>query len=219
MSKKLTGDEKLSLAGKIAELQRQVFLQAEYGFDPKKLDEHLQRAIEGQWGNRSWTVKDGVIYFTLVSNGKTGEEWITHLEGKGLPVGDYAKSVLRHKDFKPTKAGTVHSIAVLQGQLFSDNDRITKNIRAEAKKRKLVDPHAEVACLIRDMSSDEEIKEMGLDWIITMHEPIPDSDGDLDVLGTNRCADCRLFACDASPTSRRRRENGFAFAVAQGTQN
>jgi hypothetical protein len=219
MSTKLTGDQKLSLAGKIAELQRQVFLQAEYGFDPEKLDEHLQCAIEGRWASRAWTTKDGVIYFTLVSNGRTGEEWIAHLEAKSLPVGDYAKSVLRHPDFKPTKAGIVHHIAVLKGGLFSDNDRITKNICAEAKKRKMTDPHAEVACLIRDMLSDKEIKEMGLDWIITMHEPIPDSDGYPDVLGTNRYVDGRLGACDARPSRRWFRADGFAFAVAQGARN
>ena len=162
-----------------------------------------------------WTEKDGVIYFTLVSNGKTGEEWIVHLNGKGLPVGSYAQSVLRHKNFKPTKAGTVHQIGVIPGKLFSDDGRITKNIRADAKKRKMTDPHAEVACLIRDMFSDEEIKEMGLDWIITMHEPIPDSDGHPSVLGTNRCNDYRLGAYDGRPGRRWRSAYGFAFSVPQ----
>ena len=167
------------------------------------------------WTKR-WTEKDGVIYFTLVSNGKTGDEWITHFEGKKLSVGSYAQSVLRHKNFKPTKAGKVYNIAVLGGNLFSDNDRTTKSIHAEAKKRKMTDPHAEVACLIRDAFSDKEIEEMGLSLIITMHEPIPDSDGRPDVLGSRRSDDCRLYAYGAHPDDGWRCVNGFAFLAPQG---
>jgi hypothetical protein len=69
------------------------------------------------------------------------------------------------------------------------------------------------------MLSDKEIKEMGLDWIITMHEPIPDSDGFPCVLGTYRCGDSWLNACNAHPGSWWSREDGFAFAVAQGARN
>ena len=168
---------------------------------------------------KRWTEKDNVIYFTLVSNGKTGDEWINHFEGKKLPVGSYAQSVLRHKNFKPTKAGTVHNIAVLKGELFSEEDRITKNIRAEAKERKMTEPHAEVACLIRDAFSDKEIEEMGLSWIITMHEPIPVSDGDLGVLGSNRYDDYRLDAYNGAPDYEWNRDGGFVFSAPQGTQS
>jgi len=170
------------------------------------------------WMKR-WTEKDNVIYFTLVSNGKTGDEWINHFEGKKLPVGSYAQSVLRHKNFKPTKAGTVHNIVVLKGDLFSDENRITKNIRAEAKERKMTEPHAEVACLIRDAFSDKEIEEMGLSWINTMHEPIPDSGGDPLVLGTSRYDVYGLYAYDDNPDDCWLRDYGFAFSVSQGTQS
>lgn len=179
--------------------------------DPKGLQNFLSGLNEKQW-----TEQDGVIYFTVVSNGKTGEEWITYLNGKGLPVGSYAQSVLRHKKFKPTKTGTIHQIGVISGKLFSNNDRTTKNFRDDAKKRKMTDPHAEVACLIRDMFSDKEIKEMGLDWIITMHEPIPDSYGNLCLLGTARYDDYMLHAFYSNPGNRWHRENGFAFV--QGPQ-
>ena len=109
-------------------------------------------------------------------------------------------------------------MAVLPGKLYSDDERITRNIRADAKKRKMTDLPAEVACLIRDMFSDEEIKEMGLDWIITMHEPIPDSDGDPGVLGTNRFDGYRLVAYGGHPGHGWDREYGFAFSVAQCPQ-
>lgn len=134
---------------------------------------------------REWREEDGVIYFDVVSNGMTGEEWITRLDPKGRGLSGYAKSVLRSKDFKPT-SGITYRVAVLKGTLFSDRERITKNIRAVAKGRKFETPHAEVACLIRDKFSDEDIEAMGLWWVITMHDPIKDSDGDLDLLGAGR---------------------------------
>jgi hypothetical protein len=186
------------------------------GRDGERWYQDLTKFLRGElYSSKRWTEKDGVIYFTITSNGKTGDDWITHFEGKKLPVGSYAQSVLRHKNFKPTKAGTVHNITVLKGELFSDEDRITKNIRAEAKKRKMTDPHAEVACLIRDAFSNKEIEEMGLSWIITMHEPIPDSDGDPSVLGARGSGDYELDACRGILGSSWNRDGGFAFSASQ----
>src|SRR3989344_4861228 len=34
----------------------------------------------------SWREKDGVIYFSVTSDGTTGEDWITRLESQGLQV-------------------------------------------------------------------------------------------------------------------------------------
>ena len=98
---------------------------------------------------RSWRVEDGVIYFSVTSDGTIGEDWITRLEGNGFCVGDYAKQVLLTPFFKPTN-GMTTEVAVLKGMLFEDNDRITKKIRAEADKRKLGKPEPELACLIRE---------------------------------------------------------------------
>ena len=166
---------------------------------------------------RSWREEDSVIYFSVTSDGTTGEEWITYLEGKGFRVSDYAKSILRSPDFKPTPAGTMYHIAVLKGELFSDDNRITKNIRAEAKKRKFITPHPEVACLIRDQFSDEDIKAMGLWYITAMHEPIV-SAGDPFLLDVARGAGGRWLGADyGMPDDRWYRANGFAFAVPQAS--
>ncbi len=165
--------------------------------------------------DRKWREQDGVIYFSVTSDGTTGEEWIARLEKKSFRVGDYAKSVLRSKDFKPTK-GVTTEISVLKGMLFEDNNRITKKIRAEADKRKLTKPNAEVACLIREMFTDKEIEAMGLTWIVTMHEPIKDSDGDPELLSTDRDgADCWLGTYYDDGGYRWYRNDGFAFASSQ----
>ena len=164
---------------------------------------------------RSWREEDGVIYFSVTSDGTIGEDWIKRLEGNGFRVGDYAKQVLRSPDFKPTN-GVTTEVAVLKGMLFKDNNRITKKIRADADKRKLSKPNAELACLIREKFTDKEIEAMGLIWIVAMHEPINDSVGDPRLLCADRYGGGRwLYACDDRPDDGWNRDHGFAFAVSQ----
>ena len=164
--------------------------------------------------NRCWREEDGVIYFTVTSNGKTGEEWIAHFAAKKITVSDWAKQVLRSPDFQPT-TGITYEIAVLKGDLFTDDDRIVKKIRKEATKRNLSVPNAEVACLIRDLFTDGELEAMGLYWIVTMHEPINDSGGDPRLLGANRCDGGYLSAYYGKPGGGCNRGSGFAFVVSQ----
>jgi hypothetical protein len=162
-----------------------------------------------------WTEKDGVIRFSVTSDGITGEEWISRLESKSFRVSDYAKSVLSSKGFKPT-SGITYEIAVLKGEIFSDNDRITKNIRKEAKNRKLSDPNAEVACLVREKFSDKELEAMGLYWIVAMHEPIKDSGGDPRLLAAIRFDyGSWLHANFGCPGGEWGRGYVFAFVVSQ----
>ncbi len=192
----------------------------------KKLGGHdgaikfLQGKLTVSEPTRNWREQDGVIYLSVTSDGTTGPQWIERLEGKGFRLSNYAKSVLRSPDFKPT-SGVTTEIAILKGMLFEDNDRITKKIRAEADKRKLTKPNAEVACLIRENFSDEEIEAMGLWWIVAMHEPIKDSDGGPVLLGAGRFGDGRwLGAYYGGPGDGWNCEGGFAFVVSQvGPQN
>ena len=170
---------------------------------------------------RNWREKDGVIYFSVTSDGTTGEEWIARLEGKGFRVAEDSKSVLRSEDFKPT-TGITTEVAVLKGMLFENNERITKNIRKVAGDRKLETPNAEIACLIREMFTDEEIKAMGLTWIIVMHEPIENTNGVPCLLRVFRgVGGLWLYPHRGEPDERYPRgSGGFAFAVSQvGTQN
>lgn len=169
---------------------------------------------------RSWREENGVIYFSVTSDGATGEQWIGRLESKGFRVSDCAKSILRSRDFKPTSVTT--EVAVLKGALFTDNERITSNIRDKAyagaftKGRKLSDPNAELACLIREKFTDEEIEAMGLWRVVTMHEPIKDSYGGPLLLCAPRLGFGRgLYAYWDWPVGGWSRGGGFAFAFSQ----
>jgi|GEM_PF-3025528 len=134
---------------------------------------------------RNWREEANVIHFSVTSDGTTGKQWIARLEAKGYRLSDYAKSLLRSEDFKPTN-GVTTEIAVLKGIIFTDTDRVTKKIRAEANRRKMTKPNAEVSCLICEMFTDKEIKAMSLSWIVAMHESIEDSDGGLSLLIADR---------------------------------
>ena len=165
--------------------------------------------------DRAWRELDGIIYFSVTSDGTTGEQWIESLEGKGFRVSDHAKGVLRSSDFIPTD-GVTTEVAVLKGMLFSDNYRTTNKIRAEADKRNLTKPNAEVVCLIREKFPDEEIEAMDLCGIVAMHEPINNSHGDPHLLIAHLHGDGRwLSACYGNPVDRWLREDGFAFAVSK----
>jgi len=183
-------------------------------------NEAVRLVNSGEWvvskPIRSWREVDGVIYLTVTLDKPTaGDEWIPRTEKKGNRVGDYAKSVLRSKNFKSSAAGT-HEIIILKGSLFEENDRITQNIRAKAKEMKLQTPNADIACLIREQFSDKEIEAMGLWWIVAMHEPIEDSDGDPSLLTASRDGGGRwLDACYGSPDHSWCRGSGFAFLAPQ----
>jgi hypothetical protein len=164
---------------------------------------------------RKWREQDGVIYLSVTSDGTTGPQWIDWFGSNSFCLSGDAKSVLRSPDFKPT-TGVTTEIAILKGMLFEDSNRITKKIRAEADKRRLTTPNAERACLIRKNFSDEDIKAMGLIWIVTMHEPIEDSDGAPCLLGADRLGDGRRLNADYDfPGGRWLREDGFGFVVSQ----
>lgn len=77
----------------------------------------------------SWYEEDGIVYFSLVTDGTTGPHWIKHLEYKGFRLGDHAKSILRSPEFKPTSGIRTH-VAVIKGSNFKEMNRTTKNVRA-----------------------------------------------------------------------------------------
>lgn len=164
---------------------------------------------------KRWIEKDGIIYLTLApSDGTTGTEWINRLKDNGHKVPGYEEYLLKSDDFKPT-TGVTYNLAIIKGEKFEDSIRTAENVRAFASKKSFARPDAEVACLIREQISNEELEEMGLMWIVVMHEPINDSDGVPLLLSPNRRGGSWLSACWDSSDSQWRRGLGFAFVASQ----
>lgn len=162
---------------------------------------------------RLWCEEDGIIRFSVTSDGTIGREWVWRLAGKGFRVGGFARQVLNSSDFRST-SGVTTEVAVLKGLLFDGPSRITKKIRLDAERRKLSNPNAEIACLIRERFTDAEIEAMGLQYIVVMHEPIADLRGDPRLLDARACEDGqRLGVCRGGQKRAWDHRNGFAFAV------
>lgn len=160
---------------------------------------------------RKWQEKDGVITFTVTSDGTTGPQWIKRLKKGGFRVSDYAEQLLNKMS---TTDGVTTNVSVLTGELFSYNDRTISKIRAEAESRGLTKPSPEVACLIREKFTDKELEEMGIWSMVAMHEPITDAVGVPGLLRAYRSgAGLWLGAFCGGPGGWWLRGFGFAFAA------
>ncbi len=106
-----------------------------------------------------WSERRGVICFDLISNGFTGPDWIKHLEGKGCLLVPEAKDVLNSGNFVPTPKGTVHKMRVIRGSSFITVPTC-ETILARAKELMFSGTHPETACLICDMFSKEELRNL-----------------------------------------------------------
>lgn len=180
--------------------------------------EDYQRCLKPKWT----VATNGVIYITFpATTGRTGKKWITYFQQKGDDLSDYAKSVLRSKQFQPT-TGVVHRIAILPAKLWRDNERLTQHMRQDAETgaftngQNLTDPNPEVGCLIRDYLTDEEIKALGFQYIVVMHPPIPDSGGRPRLLAALRYdTGRRLHAYYGHPDRQWHGDGGFAWSDPQ----
>ena len=165
---------------------------------------------------RNWREGDEVIYLTVTPDGATGPDWIPRTEKKGNRLDQHAEDLLRSPDFEPTLSNNPIKIAIIKGEFFEDSMRVTKNIRTEASNRGWTNPNADIACLIREKFTDEEIEKMGLWWITTMHEPIKNFSYGPGLLGVGRGNNGRwLTAYPDYLNCRWGPDSGFAFAASQ----
>jgi hypothetical protein len=132
---------------------------------------------------QKWHEEDGVISFTVTPDGTTGEQWHKRLKRKGICIKNGTENVLASNGFKITRNPAIN-VLILKGVLFDDEHRLTINVRDEAYyRRRLRAPNPDIACLIREKFTDDEIQEMGLWTILTMHQPIKDAIGQPFLLG------------------------------------
>lgn len=152
------------------------------------------------------------VLWTVMSDGRDANALITAIEAKDRKVSDRAKDIMYKPQFK-TSSGKTYRLAIIKGDEFADDERTTTDIFAEAERRGLQRPPAEVAALLREKYSQDEL---GFPYVAVMHEPICDSDGDPFVLALY-CggAAAWLLAVRAYPGSRWRREGVFVFLARQ----
>ncbi len=127
-----------------------------------------------------WTDEGYYIRFTLVSDSASGEDWIYRLQSQGKRVNQEVVSVLRSEYFVPTKDTLV--FLVVKGDKIASPYRTDTHIREKARGYGAHKPTLEAACLISFYVSKKDMKEMGVNFISIMSEPVPANYSDEDLL-------------------------------------
>lgn len=161
-----------------------------------------------------WTFDDeGFIYSKLTSNGFSWRQWEDHFMRQGLIVSSHASQMFRRMREAPTH-GQCYKVVVCPGRFMGEKDLYSiDTIRAFASDKGWKTPHWEVACLVRDaVRRYREFRIMGLDNIVTMHEPIVDAFNDTRMFRANeRERGSRFDAISVKPSGVFGKKDGFAF--------
>lgn len=173
-------------------------------------------------GQASWSEQNRSALFFVSSNGMTGQEWLDRFEAKGIKVSENAKKALLSKDFKPTD-DVVTAVIIISGTLLSDSARTTYRLIDEAYNSNLKIMDLEVACLIRDLLDDQQLKNMSFWWVVAMTEPVDifpkhkkNRNGYEVFLSIDRYKDGTWFsAYGADPDKIWPKNCGFAFALGE----
>ncbi len=198
----------------------------EMGVNPEEITSEFirekyffQKSIDYISAKKAEKTKSFVEIKTLTSDGRTGEQFLSDLEKAGLSFSGFTKTMMKGKEFNATvTTGTKYRIAVIKGEEFTDEDRNIANIRNEIAKLGGIMPPAELSPLLRLNFSDEEIKALGLSWIIPVHEPIDDSSGRPELLGLRASKlDNQLNAYYSHGAYGWDIKSGFAFLLPLGT--
>ncbi len=200
------------------EIHRQLLLGFRRPGNGLSLDQ-LQKFIEHQnpFGRvPRWCEENNIIYFSVTAARECESGWVKRLGERGCDVSYWAKVILNSPSFIPAR-NKITEVAVLKGAFFSDSDRHLDNIRAETKSRGWAQPDIEIAPLIRENFSDEDLKNMGLRSITVMHKLVlTDGNQDLLVVGYDDEGDNLLYArCGCSSRVSESPDRGFAFTVSQ----
>lgn len=161
--------------------------------------------------------KSFIPILSLTSEGHTGDRFLADLKKAELSVGAHAEQILKSKEFAALVTnGVTYYPGVIKGEDFSGSERTSENIRKEATKRGGITPPVELSPLLRLNFSDDEIKALGLLWLIPMHEPINGSGGNPYVLGLSACGfNDQLSAYYDRPANEWDRKAGFVFLFPQ----
>lgn len=161
-----------------------------------------------------WVLEGGVYYTAPLppSEGVTGPRWIERLDSKGFRVTPDGESFLRSNDFKPT-VGVVHRLAILPARFFPEQRRRTRFIREEGQDRRWNELNPEAICILRENFSDDDLLEMGFQWIVGVHEPVR-FNFDLHLIGMERRGVGRwIHAACARPLVGWREFGAFAWSL------
>jgi hypothetical protein len=111
-----------------------------------------------------WREENGVRYFSVTSNGRSGQDWIDYLQELCRPAGSHAGKTLLSPDFFDSSWADriTTELAVVLGFRFTHEERVTSSLIAFGVDQGWHRPAPDVACLIRDKFTDKQLAAMGV---------------------------------------------------------
>ena len=116
---------------------------------------------------RRWKEKESdMIYFDVISKGRTGLDWLEFFESRDIIIDDDVREILLLEKLKVTK-GVLREVILVKTKKFTKPS--IKNIRNYifCSGNKFRDIDVETFCLIREYLSNCELLQMGLNWVST----------------------------------------------------
>ena len=166
--------------------------------------------------NKGYTVReDGLIILTVTSHGHNGHEQQKFLKENGHVVTDYASEILNHGDFTTTQEGEKIQIGILTQKMIGDLDWTPRNARRKMEELGGKTPSHDIGGLVRENLSDSQIESMGLWGIVTLSEPVKDSDRSPCAAGPSRDGDSWLNCWGVHPDLQYDSGSGFSFVLPQ----
>lgn len=134
--------------------------------------------------NAEWEIDQfGCACFSVESDGRWPEEWNDFLDYHGRPAGKHAKKALSLPDLPPPTIGVKYKVRVILGSSLLIQDEMkaagmkrinTQLVRDIGQSLGLGAPHWEVACLMAEMFTDEDMRKMGVTKALNiLSDPIP----------------------------------------------
>ncbi len=187
---------------------------------------HLQALLEHRNPFEFERNQHGHVVLTFIGLDLTGAQEVERL-GAAYRVGELAKSCLLSTATDSYDAnhrlvlGQEYKVALVpHSEIKRDSDRTTRNLREWGRKNYgYGKPLAGLTPRIRERLSDKQLEELGLLYVVVLHDPIVDSDGDPRVLDAGRRGGGRwLGTCWARPDDQWYVGGASAFPVlASGT--
>lgn len=117
----------------------------------------------------NWLDIDHSIVTSVLTDGMSGNKLIKRLENRNIILTEEAKIIMKLKTFTPTKDLRIN-IEILRGAKFKAGFKLSE-VKKFAKDQYLLIPSIEIAFLMREQISYNDMEEMRLKRIIVMHRP------------------------------------------------
>jgi hypothetical protein len=118
--------------------------------------------------------EDGRHRLPVVSDGTGGPDWIERLRDQSFSVMVSAEGLLRSVDFQSVGPDGSQAVVLKMPEQLLGRWSL-KAARDLAEQLGFSTPQPEVACLMREQVSDDDVRDMGLRCMLVAHQPMFDA--------------------------------------------